>query len=369
MGIGRVSSWNCMSDMQMNPTGMTDTKSKSIQKEITDVQQKMQKLPSKEEYSPSEMADERKKLQKEISGLNIKLKLHQEKLLKSQKREAMLAKMQEEKELSPDKTEKEEASDREEQAKRQETVLTKNSDGTVILKEEKNPEGKGSVETEDEAKENIETDTKEDAGLSHKEMHAMVSANHSIQQADRQGVVIAPVSKEHNGHCQRSVSPELLLEVRQNFVWQPAGIGGRTHHHQVLLGKSQNLRPFSGPGKAPLLQRQIQPFRQRLRHGAYHLGRSAGSAVIHCPNCFQLHCSCPLSVFNRTFPKVPAGSSSRIHGGNTRVSIWQNPLASAARSPIPPDGAAPASADHTGKPGSCSPPVRSPALRRPLPAR
>ncbi|MCX4319148.1 MAG: hypothetical protein OSJ44_05275 [Lachnospiraceae bacterium] len=191
MGIGRVSSWNCMSDMQMNPTGMTDTKSKSIQKEITDVQQKMQKLPSKEEYSPSEMADERKKLQKEISGLNIKLKLHQEKLLKSQKREAMLAKMQEEKELSPDKTEKEEASDREEQAKRQETVLTKNSDGTVILKEEKNPEGKGSVETEDEAKENIETDTKEDAGLSHKEMHAMVSANHSIQQADRQGVVIA----------------------------------------------------------------------------------------------------------------------------------------------------------------------------------
>ena len=167
MGIGRVSSWNCMSDMQMNPTGMT------------------------EEYSPSEMADERKKLQKEISGLNIKLKLHQEKLLKSQKREAMLAKMQEEKELSPDKTEKEEASDREEQAKRQETVLTKNSDGTVILKEEKNPEGKGSVETEDESKENIETDTKEDAGLSHKEMHAMVSANHSIQQADRQGVVIA----------------------------------------------------------------------------------------------------------------------------------------------------------------------------------
>lgn len=125
MGIGRVSSWNCMSDMQMNPTGMTDTKSKSIQKEITDVQQKMQKLPSKEEYSPSEMADERKKLQKEISGLNIKLKLHQEKLLKSQKREAMLAKLQEEKELSPDKTEKEEASDREEQAKRQETVLTK----------------------------------------------------------------------------------------------------------------------------------------------------------------------------------------------------------------------------------------------------
>lgn len=191
MEIGRVSSWNRMSDMQINKTGLTDTKSKSIQNEITDVQQQMQKLPSKEEYSPSEKADERKKLQKEISGLNIKLKLHQDELLKSQKREVMLAELQEEKEASSDKADKEELSAGEKRADRQETVLTKNSDGTVILKEEKNSEGKSSVEAEDEAKENIEADTEKDAGLSHKDMHAMVSADNSIQQAGRQGIVIA----------------------------------------------------------------------------------------------------------------------------------------------------------------------------------
>lgn len=193
MEIGRVSSWNRMSDMQINKTGLTDTKSKSIQKEITDVQQQMQKLPSKEEFSASEKAEERKKLQKEISNLNIKLKLHQEELLKSQKREAMLAELQVEKETSPDKADKEEPSAQEKQAGGQGSVITKNSDGTVILKEEKNQDGKRSEETEDKKKENIETDEVKDAGLSHKEMHAIVSADNSIQRADRQGVVIARI--------------------------------------------------------------------------------------------------------------------------------------------------------------------------------
>lgn len=193
MEIGRVSSWNRMSDMQMNKTGLTDTKSKSIQKEITDVQQQMQKLPSKEEFSASEKAEERKKLQKEISNLNIKLKLHQEELLKSQKREAMLAELQVEKETSPDKADKEEPSAQEKQAGGQGSVITKNSDGTVILKEEKNQDGKRSEETEDKKKENIETDEVKDAGLSHKEMYAIVSADNSIQRADRQGVVIARI--------------------------------------------------------------------------------------------------------------------------------------------------------------------------------
>lgn len=193
MEIGRVSSWNRMSDMQINKTGLTDTKSKSIQKEITDVQQQMQKLPSKEEFSASEKAEERKKLQKEISNLNIKLKLHQEELLKSQKREAMLAELQVEKETSPDKADKEESSAQEKQAGGQGSVITKNSDGTVILKEEKNQDGKRSEETEDKKKENIETDEVKDAGLSHKEMHAIVSADNSIQRADRQGVVIARI--------------------------------------------------------------------------------------------------------------------------------------------------------------------------------
>lgn len=186
MGIGRVASWNRMSSL-------TDTKSKSIQKEITDVQQQIQKLPSKEEFSANEKANERKKLQKEISSLNIELKLYQEELLKSQKREVMMAELQEKRENSADKTDKDEPSAAREQKGPQGTVITKNTDGTVILKEEMNRDGRYSAETPDEKKENIETDMAKDAELSRKEMHAVVSADNSLQRAGCQGVVIARI--------------------------------------------------------------------------------------------------------------------------------------------------------------------------------
>ncbi len=108
MGIGSITSTGSMSVMQMTTTDLKDQKSKSIQNEITDVQQQMQKLSSKEELSANEKANERKKLQKEISGLNTELKQHQEELLRSQKREQMLAELREdadpaEKEKSEDK--------------------------------------------------------------------------------------------------------------------------------------------------------------------------------------------------------------------------------------------------------------------------
>ena len=50
MGIGSVGSFNRMSGMQIL-SGSTDTKSKSIQKEITDAQQQIKKLSSKEEIN------------------------------------------------------------------------------------------------------------------------------------------------------------------------------------------------------------------------------------------------------------------------------------------------------------------------------
>ncbi|RAZ94063.1 hypothetical protein DK853_37090, partial [Klebsiella oxytoca] len=71
--------------------------SKSIQHEITSVQQQMQTLSSEEELSANEKADERKKLQKEISDLNTELKRHQEELGRTRKREIMLSEMQEDK--------------------------------------------------------------------------------------------------------------------------------------------------------------------------------------------------------------------------------------------------------------------------------
>lgn len=193
MGIGSVSSWNRTSGMQMTMSKSTDTKSKSIQDEITDVQQEIRKLSSKEEYSVSEKAIEQQKLKQEKSSLDTELKLHQDQLLKSQKREVMMAKLQEEKKVSVEETDKKEPSaEKKEQEDRQGTVITDNSDGTVILKEEKVSDDK-TKDAAEEKKENIDTDATADTGLSNKEMHTMVSARNSVQRADRQGVVIARI--------------------------------------------------------------------------------------------------------------------------------------------------------------------------------
>ena len=217
MGIGSITSWSRTSSMQMTMSNSTDTKSKSIQDEITDVQREIRKLSTKEEYSVSEKAIEQQKLKQEKSSLDTELKLHQDQLLKSQKREVMMAKLKEERETSVNAVDKKETSadkqqvdqkvtsadrqqaDKKEQAvgrqqeDRQGTVITDNSDGTVILKEEKVSDEKTSVDAAGEKKENIETDTAVNAGLSSKEMHTMVSARNSVQRADRQGVVIARI--------------------------------------------------------------------------------------------------------------------------------------------------------------------------------
>ena len=97
MGIGSITSAKTMTVMQVAPSALKDQKSKSIQNEITEVRQQMQKLSSKEDLSANEKTNERKKLQKEISGLTTELKQHQDDLLRSQKREQMLAKLWEDK--------------------------------------------------------------------------------------------------------------------------------------------------------------------------------------------------------------------------------------------------------------------------------
>ena len=216
MGIGSVTSTNSMSGMQLITAASTDPKIKNIQNEITDAEQKMQKLSSKEELSANEKADERKKLQKEISDLTTELKQHQEELRKSQKREIMMAELQEDqspakKESSDDKVQAalDQADEKNlpadsQQTESQETVIARNSDGTVILKAGANQAETSGVDAEtnqaDETKEediaenetkSMDSDTVTDTGLSHKDMHAMVSADSSVQQANRQGTIIA----------------------------------------------------------------------------------------------------------------------------------------------------------------------------------
>ena len=150
MGIGGVTSANSMSVMQMPWTDLKDHKSKNIQNEITEVQQQLQKLSSTEEPSANEKAEERRKLQKEKSSLDNELKQHQEELLRSQKREAMLAELRKAQNPTNEEETKDEAqaadtsSDTavdgkrpvdEPQTAQPGTVITQNSDGTVILKE------------------------------------------------------------------------------------------------------------------------------------------------------------------------------------------------------------------------------------------
>ncbi len=230
MGIGGISSSNnSMSVMQMTSTNLKDHKSKNIQNEITDVQQQIQKLSSKDELSVDEKADEKKKLQKEKASLDTKLKQHQDELLRSQKREIRLAELLEEQNPATEDSEDEDkvqetalsspTADEEKQANdgRQSlqpgTVIAQSSDGTVILKEVQNQtknadetadrkqigEAKEAATAELEPEETEEEETTDPAvefRPTAQEMQAMVSADTSMQQADRMGML---VSKTEDG--------------------------------------------------------------------------------------------------------------------------------------------------------------------------
>lgn len=225
MGIGSITSTGSMSAMQMPATGLTDQKSKNLQTEITDVQQQIQKLSSEEDLSASEKANEQKKLKREKSSLDTELKQHQEDLLRSQKREEMLAELRSAQLPAQEEEEKEDSQSAEAssgtadekaqpasegQTPQPGTVITQNSDGTVILKEVMNPARSSGTDTEnkpaDEVKETAAaasepeseedgTDTDTEAATAfrptEKEMQAMVSADSSMQIAQRQGTLVA----------------------------------------------------------------------------------------------------------------------------------------------------------------------------------
>ena len=235
MGIGGVTSVNnSMSVTQMTSASLKDHKSKNIQNEITEVQQKIQKLSSEDELSLNEKADEKKKLQKEKSSLDTELKQHQEELLRSQKREIRLAELQEKQDPAKEDDETKEnaqaagaAADTADKGSRPTddkqplqsgTVISQNNDGTVILKEvlnqsesagntvestqaESKQTGKTGTavseteaaaiekETPAQAEEENEDDTA-DTSFSDKQMQAMVASDTSMKQADRMGTLV-----------------------------------------------------------------------------------------------------------------------------------------------------------------------------------
>lgn len=224
MGIGSVTSVNNISSMRMFTASSSESKNKSIQNEMINVQQQMQSLSTKEELSVNEKMNERKNLQKELASLDAELKRHQEELRRSQNREIMRAKLQKDSEpakeeaakdklqtdgASPDHADGKNLPVDEQGAKQQGTVILRNSDGVVLLKDGQRPDAEHGMETEEpraeEASESVnsektpnaaENTANAEAGLSHKEIHAMVSADTSLQQASRLGTVI---SKTNDG--------------------------------------------------------------------------------------------------------------------------------------------------------------------------
>lgn len=227
-GIGSTSPMNSMSSMQTTRSfDVKDQKTKSLQNDITQVQQQMQKLSSDEDLSVTEKEAEKKKLEQEKSDLSAKLKLHQDELLKSQKREIKLAQLQEEREpekeeasednvqtaetsSASDLTDKKNLPADERRSLQPGTIITQTSDGTVILKEVMNQTADHSADAKssptDEAKEKTgfesekaaakqtvqtnEDDTAADIGLTESEVQAMVSADSTMQQAGRQGTLV-----------------------------------------------------------------------------------------------------------------------------------------------------------------------------------
>ncbi len=221
MEIGSITSAKTLTVTQVTPSVLKDQKSKSIQNEITEVRQQMQKLSSKEDLSAKEKTNERKKLQKEISGLTTELKQYQDDLLRSQKREQMLAKLWEDKkpvkedisetDTRPEKetsntTVKSDQSSKEQQTAQANSIVAQNSDGTVILKEitgqdrnsDRDTKTEPAVEIEEEVNDETETNSDDDAVAdfrpSNKEIQAIVTSDSSLQQTRHLGTIISKTS-------------------------------------------------------------------------------------------------------------------------------------------------------------------------------
>lgn len=263
MGVSAITSSNAMSVMQMTSANVKDQKSKNMQTEIENLQQEIRNLTSDEKLSASEKASEKRKLQKEKSSLDTELKQHQEELLRSHKREIKLAELLEERnpereedetetkvpaqteEVSSVETGKENLSAEGNRSLQPGTVITRNSDGTVILKEVLNPaegtadsvQAQPADETRETAaaaaepaseEEEADTDAANEFRPTAREMQAMVSADTSAQIADRMGTLVA---KTNDG-----------IAILKGEMKQDAARGVDTERKQAELKEMQKQR-------------------------------------------------------------------------------------------------------------------------------
>jgi len=186
----------------------TDSVSKSIQNEISNVQRQKQGLSSNEELSAEVKAKMRQELQQKISSLNAQLRQRQADMRKDQKREDLIE------ELRDDKTAKDtrQSRDTRDTKNTESTDNTKSTKGTgdtrgtrqtgqtEAQKNEKTSEnrtGESIGEEPDTTEHEPKTDAEKiDAEMSYSQAQAILLGESAIQQAAHQGKVVA--SMENN---------------------------------------------------------------------------------------------------------------------------------------------------------------------------
>lgn len=184
------------------------------------------------------------------------MKQYQDELRKSQKREIMMAELQEDQE--PAKEEKSEdqiqavkeasqnPADKKDlpndndkpQTERQGAVISQNNDGVVILKDALNQDKSADTNTENKPADasqkeaidkkepqNEDDDTAADANLSGREIYATAAADSSLQQADRLGTVVA---RTRNG-----------IAILKGEMKQDENLGADTTRKQAELEKME----------------------------------------------------------------------------------------------------------------------------------
>ncbi len=199
MGVGGVKAVESISGSQMVEAKSMDSKSKSIENEIANVQRQKQELSSKKDISVEEKAKRRQELQQEISHLNVQLRQRQAEVRKEQQKKLSTGKLRAENTDTKDdkdkdsKIEKTKKTASNKKAADKEIFDKKNSENKALKEAaskniDKEPD-KGIKETGNTEPEDKNTQIKE-TGISPTEIQKLVSADFSMKQMELQERVI-----------------------------------------------------------------------------------------------------------------------------------------------------------------------------------
>lgn len=203
MGIGSMNGIESTSGRPMVGTQPTDSVTKNIQKEISEVQRQRQQLSSNEDLPVAEKVKKRQELQQKISGLNRELRQRQAESCKEQQKEALVNESRtgvstvedaDEKDIkTKNTTAKNTAGKNTEENNKQ----TKDAGRTDIQNENVRNAGASTKSVDDKAarKENSQDHTSklQDIEIPQKEWKAVVASDSSREQMRKQETVIARI--------------------------------------------------------------------------------------------------------------------------------------------------------------------------------